>query len=399
MKNTTIHFFPVGNGDMTLIKLATGNKHYTVLVDMYIRKCGKDDDDKLDALQALHAELVNDSEGRPYIDVVLLTHPDEDHILGFEEFFHVGSPSEYKKPAKGEKGKIFVREIWSSPIVFRRKSKDHSLCSDALAFQKEAKRRVNLYKSTKKVGQEGDRVRLIGKDSDGKTDDIMSIVYELGNTISRINEMAIPGLQVTVLGPLADDDFSDGQVPDKNRSSVVLHWAIAASGSDTANNYVLLGGDADVAVWEILWSKHKKQAANLQYDILLAPHHCSWHTLSHDSRSECDAPKVSDDAKSALSQALDGAVIVSSSDPIKDDDKDPPCYAAKEEYQSIVNGVSGEFVCLGEHKPSKGKAPEVLVYKLTSSGPQADSSSRLQEQSKATAASGVGLTRKPIQHG
>lgn len=384
---------------MTLIKLASGSKHYTVLVDMYIRKCGAEDDDKLDALQALLRELGKDAEDRPYVDVLLLTHPDEDHILGFEEFFHTGPLSEYKKPAKGEQGKILIHEIWSSPIIFRRKSKNHTLCNDALVFQKEAKRRVNLYRNTKKIGQEGDRIRLMCKDVNGKTDDIMDIVYERESTISMINETKIPGLQVKVLGPLADNDFTDGKVPDKNRSSVILRWAIAAPGSNTANNYILLGGDAGVDVWEILWSKYKGQTDNLEYDIMLAPHHCSWHTLSHDSRSECDDPMVSADAKAALSQALDGAVIVSSSDPIKDDDKDPPCYAAMKEYQSIVKAVRGEFICLGEHKPSKGKAPEVLVYKLTSDGPQADSSSRSQQQSKASVISGVGLTRKPIHHG
>ena len=35
--------------------------------------------------------------------------------------------------------------------------------------------------------------------------------------------------------------------------------------------------------------------------------------------------EVSEKARKALSQARDGATIVASSNPIKDDDNDPPC--------------------------------------------------------------------------
>ena len=35
--------------------------------------------------------------------------------------------------------------------------------------------------------------------------------------------------------------------------------------------------------------------------------------------------EVSEKARNALSQARDGATIVASSNPIKDDDNDPPC--------------------------------------------------------------------------
>ena len=112
----------------------------------------------------------------------------------------------------------------------------------------------------------------------------------------------------------------------------------------------MTAGDAEVLIWEKLWEKHKKSPAVLAYDLLQTPHHCSWHSLSRDSRSELgDKAKVSEDAKSALSQIHGGGTIVASSDPIKDDDKDPPCYAAKLEYESITDGAKGEFVCTGSY--------------------------------------------------
>ena len=69
---------------------------------------------------------------------------------------------------------------------------------------------------------------------------------------------------------------------------------------------------------------------SLSYDILQTPHHCSWHSLSYDSWSEKgEDAEICRDALDALSQARGGATIIASSNPIKDDDNDPPCIRAK----------------------------------------------------------------------
>ena len=150
----------------------------------------------------------------------------------------------------------------------------------------------------------------------------------------------------------------------KMESSVILHFEIKSSELGTNFSKFLAGGDAGVDIWERISDEYSE--AELEYDLLLAPHHCSWRTLSHDSWSDYgEDADVSQKARSALEQAKYGAIIVSSSKPIVDDANDPPCIRAKREYRSIL-GSSGIFKCTGE-EPTKTN-PKPLEFETTSSG-------------------------------
>ena len=59
-------------------------------------------------------------------------------------------------------------------------------------------------------------------------------------------------------------------------------------------------------------------------------------------------------------------MIVASSDPIKDEDNDPPCIRAKREYEAIATDARGEFVCVGEH-PTEDD-PEPLEFEIGNHG-------------------------------
>ncbi|MFO6224884.1 metallohydrolase, partial [Pseudomonas aeruginosa] len=73
----------------------------------------------------------------------------------------------------------------------------------------------------------------------------------------------------------------------------------------------LTGGDAEVSIWNRQWQRHEAETEVLEYDIMQTPHHCSWHSLSYDSWSKCgEKAKLDADARKALSQTRDGAVIV-----------------------------------------------------------------------------------------
>ncbi len=365
--NSKVTFFPVGNGDQTLIKLPDKK---TILVDCNIRQLSEDDsNDHCDVAMELRSRLERDSEGRHFVNAFLQTHPDQDHCSGIRKHFHLGSLDEYNDdPPEDEEAKIVIREIWSSPMVFRRADKNLTLCDNAKAFNKEAKRRVNLFKKDG-AAEDGDRILILGEDENGNTDELEEIFVRVDEQFSSICGEASGYAEMRLLGPLPiQDDEEKEDLLAKNRSSVIIQFSIKPSKWSASVSQVLIGGDAEVVVWESLNDRHANRMEWLSYDLMLAPHHCSWHSLSHDSWSKCDNPKASEAAKSALGQANSGAVIVSSSNPIKDDKSDPPCFGAKQEYKKILTPKNGQFYCTGEH-PTESK-PEPLEFNLTALGVQ-----------------------------
>ena len=350
-KESKLSFFPVGNGDMCLIEIAGVG---TVLIDLNIRESSNGT--TCDLVKTLRDKCSKDKHGRPHINVLVQTHPDQDHCRGLTDYFYFGPPEDYDKAplAKDDKKRIFVNELWSSPMVFRRKSKKAELCDDAKAFQTEAKRRVNLFRLNGKVGNPGDMVTIIGEDEDGKTDGLEEILKREGDVFSEINNVQNNTVSVRVLGPFSKQD-DDGEVTlCKNDSSVILQITF------NEKHKLLFGGDARVGIWKNLWNQYKNDKSVLEYSLLLAPHHCSWRTMSEDSESECDNPKADKDALNALGQANKEAFIVSSSKAIKNDEDTPPSYRAKKEYEKILEKVGGKFLCVEEE--TKGR--ECLEFEI-----------------------------------
>lgn len=351
----TITYFPVDNGDMTLIELESGRK---ILIDINIRQAADDeDDDTPDVAVMLRERLKKDDKGRYYVDAFLLSHPDEDHCRGLARHFHLGKPDDHPGDDK-----ILIREMWSSPLVFRRASKNHTLCDDAKAWNKEAKRRVKAFRDKEVLG-DGNRILILGEDEDGKTDDLTTILIKVDQEIARINDSAEFSMSARLLAPLPkSEDKAEEDVLTKNNSSVVMRFKIRADGILDACRY-LTGGDAEVAIWERLWAKHKNQVSWIDYHLLLTPHHCSWHSLSNDSWSDKgEDAKVSDDARSALSQAKAGAYLIASSKEIKNDKDDPPCWRAKREYEAIAKEASGVFKRIA--------GPKVTEFEIGGNGPK-----------------------------
>lgn len=382
-----VSFFPVGNGDMTLVQTDQGR---SLLIDVHIRKAADDPDDEApDVAQQLKDRLPRDAEGRPYVHAMLLSHPDKDHCCGLEKHFHLGAISDYPKGS----GKIVIREMWSSPIVFRRACKSHVLCDDAKSWAKEARRRVKRFRELGYCPT-SERILILGEDVDGKTDDLGAILIKVDENWTKIDGEEDGTFSADLLAPLSSgDDDEEEEVLSKNNSSVISLIQLSSGMTADACRF-LTGGDAEVAIWERLWARHEDNAEQrFGYDLLQAPHHCSWHSLSWDSWSQLgEDAEVSEDARNALGQPREGATIVASSKKIADDDADPPCIRAKQEYEAILKDVDGEFVCVADN------GDEPVEYDVKPGGLE-----RVHKKAKAAVAAAVTapavIGRQPVPHG
>jgi hypothetical protein len=376
----TVHF-RVDNGDMTLVELESGRR---ILIDINIRSAADDEDDETpDVAKQLRDRLDRDEKGRLYVDAFLLTHPDEDHIRGLKKHFHLGDPASWSKRADN----ILIREMWSSPIVFRRASKGHALSEDASDWATEARRRVKLFREGHAVG-DGDRITILGEDVDGKTEDLGAILVKADQTFATICGVYDSSFEARLLAPLIAKDDEEEEIISKNNSSVIIRLDLKLSGVTQAR--YLMGGDAAVGVWERIWDRNKNRSERLEYDVLLAPHHCSWRSLSWDSWSDLgEKAKVSLPARKALGQARSGALIIASSKTISDDDGDPPCVRAKREYEDILSPKKGEFRCVAD-----GAGDRPMEIEVVTAGPKIKRAAFA-----ATVAAGTGIGSQPFAHG
>jgi beta-lactamase superfamily II metal-dependent hydrolase len=338
----------------------------------------KASDDKeenfFNVMSHLKENLEKDSQGRYFVDAFVLTHLDEDHIRGLQDNFYLGGIDQYNDK---NNEKIIIKETWSSERFWKRETESITLSDDAKAYNKEMRRRANLHKDNREqIQKEGNRAIIIGDEEDDEG--YNNIIHKVGRSTSKVNNQIKSNFKINILGPLEQQENEEKEnFEAKNRASVILQIEITISGYV---NKILLTGDAEVDAWEYIREKYNDSL--LEYDILCAPHHCSMGSLGR--KNSEDKYDISDDALEALSQAKDGAIIISSSKEILNDDKNPPHYDAKQEYLKIVSS-DDDFICTEEYPDSKNVEP--IVIEFTSGGPQLKSGTSTSKIGTASGAS------------
>ncbi len=342
MKEQSITFFPVGNGDTSLLRLHDGS---TIIIDCHI--C---EDGPFDVKNHLLDELKS-TAGTPHADVFILTHPHDDHAHGFADTFYVGDPEKYSATDKS-KERIVIDELWFAPRIFN--DDDQDITDDAKAFKREAERRIDLYKSgNQKRSLPGNRLRLVGATDNTDCDGLDEVLTIPGETVNSINGDEKEDFRFFVFAPVKKD--SDNDEIEANNTSIVLQARFDVDGEDAAVR-AFFGGDAESPVWQRIVARNDDE--ELAWDLLLAPHHCSW-TFFNDNGDE-----PVDEALHLLKQKRAGAYIVASSKPIKDDDDNPPSYKAKGQYVTAVG--DDHFLCTGEN--SSEDNPQPICFLLSQKG-------------------------------
>jgi hypothetical protein len=354
--DASITYFPVGNGDTTLITLADGTG---ILVDCNITQESQDPEvtERFDVWAYLLQHLPQ-RDGAVHLDAFILTHPDTDHCRGFGDVFYTGDPKKYSdEDAKA--GRIIIDELWFAPRLFLKY--DGALSDEAKVVKKEADRRVKLYKEKAKDRNEpGNRLRVVGYSDSPFIEGLEGRLLVPGKSTATINESAKDNFSMFILGPLKG--VTDDETVGRNEASIMFQARFKARQTERAG-LALFGGDAPSALWETLVALNEKTPENLEWDLLLAPHHCSWYFFSEQAYDKDVEPTEA--SSKVLDLHREGAVVIASSKPVVNNDDDPPSFQAAKLYKKAVG--SSKFMVTSEH--AKAKQPLPIVFSITENGP------------------------------
>lgn len=335
-------FWPVGTGDSTTVRISE-----SMCLQVDLRHMAKSEDDEDTAWPVIDEliEILPEVDGAPYLSAFVLTHPDKDHCQGFEELLD----------------RVAISELWLSPRIFREYEENADLCEDAEAFRKEAMRRV---KATIEAGGDpgsGNRVRIIGYDDLLEEEDFEGFPSKFlsvpGNAITIVDsEDVADNFEAFVHAPFKDDSHGE-----RNDCSVAFQITLkSARGAGKA----LLMGDLQYPVVRRIFSLSDSYA--LEWNVLLAPHHCSKSVMYWRDEGEEEETLKTDIVRDMGNVALDPGYVVSSSEPVPDSNEpgdNPPHALAKIQYESIV---PNEFLCTQEHPDEDD--PQPIIFEVGENG-------------------------------
>jgi len=356
MTKAILRFYPVGNGDTTLIELPDGR---LVLIDFAdYGDPGNSEEKRIDLSGALRDRL--DELGRDSLDVVAFTHLDDDHCHKASEFFWFQYAETYQDDTR-----IKISELWvPAAAVTEEGSED-----DARVIRQEARHRLKQGSGIR-VFSRPDRLKEWLEDNDLSIEDRAHLITDAGNTIPGYSVGGDECVEFFVHSPLAWR-LNENTVEDRNGDLFAFQARFVVGGSETK---ALFFSDADhETLLEIVeTTKHHGREDRLQWDIGKIPHHCSYLSLSDEKGEEKTVP-VPEVAWLWEEQGLTGGMMISSSKPIPlvgtkaDKDPQPPHRQAAAYYKDVANKLDGEGVVVTMEHPYQSK-PKPIVVEVGSRG-------------------------------
>ncbi len=339
-------FFPLGNADSILIDLVDGKK---LLFDFGDQK-NKDDswDRRIDLSEALRKDLKADS--RDYYDVFAVTHLDLDHIQRASEFFWFEHAQKYQGP-----GRIKFAEMWVPAAVLCECGCEEE---DACVIQAEARYRFKQGKGIRVFSEPTMLEDWCGKNG-VSLKDRAHLITNAGEVVPGLSKER-NGVEFFAHCPFAHRT-EHGEELDRNDDALVVQATFVESGVETR---VLLGSDVTWEMWvEIVnLTRNYGRDERLEWEVFKLPHHCSYLSLAAEKGRTKTVPhkKV---AWLVEEQGQERGIVVSTSEPIPNEDTDqPPHVQAANYHRETAANRGGQFIVTMTHPSSL--APEPLVINI-----------------------------------
>lgn len=333
-------FWPVGTGDSTTVVIDD-----TVVLQVDLHDLAKADSDANPEVAVVDrlVEALPVVDGEPYLATFVLTHADKDHCLGFADLL----------------SQVRIGELWSTPRLWREYNDPDApeLCADAVAFREESERRIDATRLAVSIGGKpasGDRIRVVGYDTEHSSHAYNDLPDEY---------LAYPGTSLSVLDghdrsgvfeAFIHAPFKEDAAAARNETS--LSMQVTLTDESGVDGKVLLFGDlAHDTIMKIFnYSEYYDREQYLEWDLLLAPHHCSKRVMY---KKDADGAEVlQQDVLDAFERnARLGAAIIASSAifPTVDvDGHNPPHRMAADRYAEIADELICTMSWMDELSPS-----------------------------------------------
>ncbi len=341
-------FYPLGNADCCLVELADDR---VLIMDFAATRGDDESDRRIDLRQALREDLGT----RDKVDVLAISHLDEDHYKGISDVFSLKHAAKYQSSDR-----INIGELWVPAAVIVEKAPD---AEEARIIQKEARYRL-------KKGQ-GIRVFSRPESLEGwlkqqglELSDRAHLITDAGCIVPGFS-FSSGGVELFVHSPFAES-ASDGRTIIRNSALLALHATFEVNGRHTCVFFGADLGHEDLAGIVTVTKAHGNER-RLKYDVAKLPHHCSYLSLSPDKGRTATVP-IPEVRWLYEKQGQAGATLVSSSNPIPTEEtNDPPHRQAAKYYKNVADKMRGEFVVTMEH-PSRTGPPERLIVEIGGTG-------------------------------
>lgn len=340
-----ITFYPLGNADTCLIELENGQR---LLFDYAnVANSENEEDKRIDLEEALR-RVLREAE-RDYFDVVAFTHLDDDHIHGASEFFYLEHATKYQ----GEERIKIDRLLVPAAVII-----EDGCENEARIIQAEARYRLRRGEGIRVFSRPGQIEEWL-KGQGLSLEDRSNLITDAGQLIPEFS-LEEHGVEFFVHSPFASR-LEDGTLVDRNTDALAIQATLLSEGTATR---LFLSSDLTYEAFSqiVKITRYHQNEERLEWDIFNTPHHCSYLSLSSERGKEKTEP-VPEVKWLYEEQVADGALIVSTSKPIPDDDSDaqPPHRQAANYYRGVVAVAGGEFVVTMEHPNALSPEPVVIL--------------------------------------
>jgi len=343
-----VTFYPLGNADSYLIQ--TDQNKYFIFDFAEMRN----PEDNADKRMPLKENLKKDIGWpiRNYVDVLAISHGDNDHVKGISDTFWLEHAKTYQ-----DANKIIINELWvPAALIVEEGSED-----DTKIIRQEARHRF-LEKKGIKVFARPEHLKDWLESKGKRFDDYHDLICDAGKIVPEWT-IAKNGIQFFVHAPFAER--TDDGLLDRNTNSLVIQISIYSEGNITK---LLATGDSVSEQWEkiVKITRYHKNDEKLGWDILKIPHHCSYKAMSENKDANIIIP--TEEFQWLLDQGSNCGILVSTSKEIPaTTTEQPPHIEAYRRYQETAKQLDADLVVTMEY-PNK-QNPQRLVITIDGNGP------------------------------